>query len=153
MRRTLLVSAIVVLAAATSFLVGGTALGKADAAAKTFKGKWDVTLATPFGDIPVMVSITPNGKGKAWLGTGQDVVNLVHQEWLTETTNGISWTMELPAVQSPNDQGHTIIGRGIIGEDGTLSGNLVIVTLNTDVESPVGYETHVGTFAATKRGK
>lgn len=148
MCRTVLLSALVALAAAAAFLTGGVALGRSEKAKDPFKGRWEITLDTPFGAIPVSVSLQPNGKGKIWLGK-HEVLPVVHQE----AENWISWTLELPAVQAPDGNAHTIIGRGTLGEAGDMSGNLVIVTAIPDQESPVGYETHVGTFGATKRGK
>jgi len=148
MRKALVVSFLAVAAAATALLVGGSAFGRSPKADDPFKGKWEIVLSTPFGEVPVTTSLQPNGKGTAWL---PDHVRLpvVHQE----TSDWISWTIELPAVQAPDGNAHTIIGRGTLGEAGDMTGNLVIVTAIADAESPVGYQTHVGTFAAPKRGK
>jgi hypothetical protein len=125
----------------------------ADAAARNtradfeFGGKWHVTLNTPLGEIPVTVSLQPNGKGKLWL-QGGSTVPVVHQT----VDTWISWTIELPAVQAPDGNGHTIIGRGMLGEEeGTFSGEVIIVTAIKDSESRIGYETHVGTFVATRK--
>jgi hypothetical protein len=124
------------------------AVAKEESPEDEFKGKWEVTLFTPVGDIPVMVSLQPNGKGKLWLDrkTILPVVSQMDGNW-------ISWTVELPAVQAPDGNAHTIIGRGSIQEDGTMAGNLVIVTAKVDLESPVGFETHVGTFGAARKGR
>jgi len=148
MRKALLVPFLAVAASVAALLVGGAALAKSEKAGNPFKGKWDINLSTPFGEIPVTASLQPNGKGTLWLPE-HGKVPIVHQE----TSEWISWTIELPAVQAPDGNAHTIIGRGTLDEEGDMSGNLVIVTNVADAESPVGYETHVGTFAAPKRGK
>lgn len=142
-----LVAAACTVVAVSAALFTGSALGKSKASDFMFKGKWDVTLFTPLGDFPAVVSLQPNGKGKLWLG--DSILPVVHQssgEW-------ISWTVELPAVQAPDGNGHTITGRGIIGEEGTVEGVLVILTTVQDNSSPVGFETHVGTFGADKKGR
>jgi hypothetical protein len=150
MRTSFAAFAFAALAGALAFLPGDTAVAKSDRADFAFgKGKWEVTLSTPFGEVPLDVSLQPNGKGKLWLQGGGRPLPVVHQSGL----DWISWTVELPAVQAPDGNGHTIIGRGTLAEDGTVSGNLVIVTLVADAESAVGYETHTGTFAATKKGR
>ena len=150
MKSALATFAFAALAGTLAFLPGDTAVAKSDRADFAFgKGKWDVTLATPFGDVPVVVSLQPNGKGKLWLQGGGGTLPVVHQSGL----DWISWTVELPAVQAPDGNGHTIIGRGTLAEDGSVSGNLVIVTLVADDQSPVGYETHTGTFAAARKGR
>ena len=147
MRKTLIASLLVVAVSAAALLIGAVAEGKSPKANNPFKGKWDVVLTTPLGTWEVTTSLQPNGKGTLWLGQGSKVP-VVHQE--TETW--ISWTIELPAVQAPDGNAHTIIGRGTLDESGeTMSGNLVIVTAKDDAENPTGYETHVGTFSAPKR--
>ncbi len=133
---------------AAGLFVGGSALGKSPKASDPFKGKWDVTLHTgQFGDIPVHVSLTPNMKGVVTLGDAGRLP-VVHQE----TDTWISWTIELPAVQAPDSNAHTLIGRGTLNGDGTMSGNLIIVTSTLDDTNPTGYQTLAGTFDATKRG-
>lgn len=147
MRKALVVSLLAVAVSAAA-LFTGAALAGSDKARNPFKGKWDVVLSTPVGEISATASLQPNGKGTLFL-PGHGKVPIVHQE----TSEWISWTIELPAVQAPDGNAHTIIGRGTLGEEGDMSGNLVIVTNVVDAESPVGYETHVGTFTAPKRGK
>ena len=148
MRNLLAAGALVALTAVAVLLPGDAAVaGRSDFAFG--KGKWDVTLETPFGTVPVTVSLQPNGKGKLWLPMGGGRVTVVHQY----TADWISWTIELPAVQAPDQNGHTIIGRGTLMEDGTISGNVIIVTTKADETSPVGFETHTGTFAATRKGQ
>jgi len=148
MKGTAFAVALVALAAAGLLLPGDAAEAKNKRSDFRFGGKWQVTLDTPLGEIPVVVGLQPNGKGKLWI-QGEGHVPVVHQY----EGNWISWTIELPAVQAPDDNGHTIIGRGVIGEDGSLSGDVIIVTTIADQESPVGYETHVGKFSATRSGK
>ena len=113
-----------------------------------FGGKWHVTLSTPLGEIPVTVGLQPNGKGTLWL-QGGGKVPVVHQT----VDTWISWTIELPAVQAPLDgNAHTIIGRGNLGDEpGTFAGEVIIVTAIKDAESRIGYETHLGTFEATRK--
>ena len=152
MKGYVVVAGIVALSALAAFF-------PSDAAAKNsradfeFGGKWDVTLHTPLGDIPVTVGLQPNGKGKLWLNSGDGgrvTLPVVHQfsgDW-------ISWTVELPAVQAPDGNAHTIIGRGTLGEEeGMFSGDVIIITAIQDAESPVGYETHVGKFDADRKGR
>ncbi|HEU4394076.1 MAG TPA: hypothetical protein VFS92_00810 [Planctomycetota bacterium] len=146
MKGSIVVAGIVALAALA-------ALFPADATARNtradfeFGGKWHVTLDTPLGEIPVTVSLQPNGKGKLWL-QGGGTVPVVHQT----VDTWISWAIELPAVQSPDGNAHTIIGRGMLGEEpGAFSGEVIIVTAIKDAESRIGYETHVGTFDATRK--
>src|SRR5690349_3907471 len=148
MKSILVLGAVLALAAVAALLPGDAALARSPRADFAFGGKWDVTLDTPLGQIPVVTSLQPNGKGTLWL-QGGGKVPVVHQY----ADNWISWTIELPAVQAPDGNGHTIIGRGSIGEDGSMSGNVIIVTTKADAESAVGYETHTGTFAATRKGK
>ena len=147
MRKTVLVSFLVAAASAAALLMGAVAQGKSEKATNPFKGKWDIVLSTPLGDIPVTASLQPNGKGTIWLSQGNKLP-VVHQE----TDTWISWSFELPAVQAPDGNSHTLIGRGTLSEDGQeMSGNVVILTAILDAENPTGYETHVGTFAAPKR--
>jgi hypothetical protein len=149
MRNLLAAGALVALTAIAVLLPGDAAVaGKGRSDFAFGKGKWDVSLDTPLGIIPVTVSLQPNGKGKLWLQGGGHLP-VVHQS----TDTWISWTIELPAVQAPDGNAHTIIGRGTLGEEGDLTGDVVIITAIKDAESPVGYETHVGTFSAARKGK
>jgi len=149
MKNSLLAGAVVALSALACLLPGDEAVAGTDRSSFAFGGKWDVTLDTPLGMLDVTVKLQPNGKGKLWLPMGGGHVPVVHQ--FTDTM--IAWTIELPAVQAPDANGHTILGRGTLAEDGSISGNIIIVTLKQDAESPVGYETHTGSFAATRKGQ
>ena len=143
-----LVAGLIALSALAVLLPGDEAVARGSRAGLQFVGKWHVTLDTPLGEIPATVGLQPNGKGKLWIEDG-GMLNVVHQT----VDTWISWTVELPAVQSPDGNAHTIIGRGTLGDvPGEFSGDLVIVTGVEDAESPVGYETHVGTFKASRGG-
>ena len=149
MRTTLAAAAIAAIAGIVAFSPAGEAVAGPGRSNFAFgKGKWDATLSTPFGDLDATLSLQPNGKGKVWLQGEGGPLNVVHQSG----ADWISWTVELPAVQAPDGNGHTIIGRGKLAEDGSVSGNLVIVTLVEDSESAVGYETHTGTYASSRKG-
>ena len=94
MTRSIAVVAVSALAALAA-LLPGDAEAVAARADFDFRGKWNLELRTPVGDISGRVSLQPNGKGRVWLGPGRPLP-LVHQyapEW-------ISWTLELPAVQT-----------------------------------------------------
>ena len=144
MRGSIAVAAVSALAALAALLPGdASALARADF---DFRGKWNLEIRSPVGDIAGRVSLQPNGKGRVWLAPGRPLP-LVHQyapEW-------ISWTLELPAVQSPDGNAHTIIGRGSLREENVMfSGEVIIVTAVQDPASPLGYETLTGTFNATR---
>ncbi|HEU4394075.1 MAG TPA: hypothetical protein VFS92_00805 [Planctomycetota bacterium] len=145
MPRSIAVVAVSVLAALAA-LLPGDAEAVAARADFDFRGKWNLELRTPVGDITGRVSLQPNGKGRIWLAPGRPLP-IVHQyapEW-------ISWTLELPADQSPDGNAHTIIGRGSLRQENVMfSGEVVIVTAVQDLASPVGYETHTGSFAASR---
>jgi hypothetical protein len=129
-------------AVVTILSASGSSL-RADAAG-SLKGKWFLTIQTPFGTLPANASFRPNGGGTIQFG---DMLPLVYRE----DGSNFSVSFEVPAAAAPNGQNATIIIRGTRTSDTTLTGTAILIAEVPDPTSSIGVQAITGVVSGVRQ--
>ena len=129
---------------ALAALVAGTVTRSARAGTlKSGSGTWAMRLTLGgLGTIPVSFQFKAGGKGEM---QGPTVIPFVYREKAYD----VAISMEVPAEASPAGAAVTIVMRGTVTNDTSMSGTLMMITDVPD-QSSLGYVTTKATFTGTK---